>query len=117
MAAMMATLASDVVSERHHFTDINPNIPLSKKTKLEAHYFEADKTLQSLPFENVANYEVASGFYSPKSENNHAHGRLNGDNTKVILFCLIAFLASLLVQTVYGVPCTNGGRAVDARLH
>ena len=85
-SCMMATLASNVVTERHHFTSVTADIPLPKRTKLESHYFEADKTLESLPFGDVANSEAKASFYSPKSENNNVIGRLNGDHTQVTFF-------------------------------
>ena len=55
-AAMMSTLSSGVVDERHHFTSISADIPLPKRTKLEPNYFEADPEMQSLPFQEIANY-------------------------------------------------------------
>ena len=46
-------------------------MPIPKRQRLDASCFQVNAEYQSLPFENIANYEAKATWYSPKSENNN----------------------------------------------
>ena len=74
LSAMLAGILSPVLTERHSFKTVSADIPLPKRSKLDAECFQADAAKQSLPFEELANYDAKAGHYSPKSENNNVQG-------------------------------------------
>ena len=112
LASMMAALQSGVVTERHHFKTVDTNIPLPKRAKLEASYFQSVEENESLPFKMLANNEAKAGHYSPKAENNNVHGWLNGEHIKPVIFRVIR----LMIGQAWG-SCSDGRYSSMSRLH
>ena len=70
ISAMTTALKADIITNRHHFKTVATDIPIAKKRRLTEDHFHPNKLHQSLPFENIANYEQKASYYNPKSENN-----------------------------------------------
>ena len=59
------------IEERHRFKTVRTDIPIAKKQRLSMDAFQATELTQSLPFEEIANFEAQTEHFSPKSENNN----------------------------------------------
>ena len=70
---MMSAISSGVLTERAQFKTVSTDIPLPKRAKLDASYFQSDPETQSIPFHELANDTQKCEHYSPKSENNNVH--------------------------------------------
>ena len=71
LAAMVSAINAQIIETRHGFKTISTDQPIPKAQRLGPNFFKAEASEQSLPFEDICNFEAKTKYYSPKSENNN----------------------------------------------
>ena len=65
MTAMASAIQADVIENRHNFTTVQADMPLANKRRLGDDDFKPDANLESLKFEEIANFEQKASFFPP----------------------------------------------------